>query len=126
MDRLGDERGGLIVASAGDKRGQLDLAQTITNVPLLQRTGHVKLARSGHRVIDLGVGLELGIGSHIALRPRIEPAYMAFVVDPHRFLVGRLIGDTGLLVVAQRLLYLLGELLAQTVGLGYPLRYAGR
>src|SRR5215203_3337332 len=35
MDRLGDGRGCLIVASAGDERGQPDLAQTIANVPLL-------------------------------------------------------------------------------------------
>ena len=35
MDRLGDGRGGLIMASAGDKGGQLNLTQAIANVPLL-------------------------------------------------------------------------------------------
>src|SRR5215213_155550 len=39
MNRLGDRRGGLVVAAAGDERGQPDLAQTITNVPPLERTG---------------------------------------------------------------------------------------
>src|SRR3712207_155041 len=108
MDCLNDGWGDLIVASAGDKRGQLDLTQTITNVPLLECTAHVKLTRSNHRVTDLGVGPELGKGARQGLRPRIKAAGMALVEDHHCFPVGRLIGGTGLLVVAKRLLYLLG------------------
>src|SRR5919107_2199949 len=125
MDRLGDGRGGLVVASAGDKRRHLDLTQTIPNVPLLQCTGRVELTRSEHSVIDLGVGRELGKGARQGLRPRIKPTDMTPVEDLHRFLVGHIIGGAGLLMVTERLLHLLGELLAQTVGLVYPLGYAG-
>src|SRR5215208_1238001 len=46
---------------------------------------------------------------------------MALVEDLHRFHVGRIIGGACLLVVTERLFRLLGEIPAQTVGLGYPL-----
>ena len=94
-ERLDQRRGALVVAARGDERRQVELAEPVDHVPLLQRAGDGVLVRPPHRLVDLRAELRARSRQH--LRLRVEPADVAalelflglLVVEPGRQLGGQ-------------------------------------